>query len=255
MKNILLLLLASILLTVTSTAQPLGGRNSTIEVLGGIMVDSGQSFPLISISAPAYSKDGINPWQIAFNSADTMPMYYRRGAWTEFSSGGGSLTIGNPISGGTNGTVLYENASGNLAESVHLTFDGTTLGTKELGVSSTLIVTDTTVGFFNATAVKQPSGDVATALSRLGLVATPTYPTGSFAYAAGNASVTHSIPSGYTKAIISVANTSEPTTPFSRDAGIASSYTISGTTLTVYLAVVSSGNPGDNYLVTYFLIP
>ena len=180
MKNLLLLILFSITLGLSANAQqPIGGRNSTLEVLGGLMADSAICFPLTSKTAPVYVKDGINPWLIAFDVADSLPMYRYRGAWTKFSSGGGSLTIGSPISGGTNNEVLYQNTLGNLAQSSALSI--TVFGTVIIGPSGISSPGDasfggpsTTLGFYGITPIARPSGSLLAAIVNLGLVSTPT---------------------------------------------------------------------------------
>jgi hypothetical protein len=78
------------------------------------------------------------------------------------SGGGGGLAIGGTVTGGTAGRVLFEAAGPVLADSANLMFNGTSL-----------LVGATTLGFFGSAAVAQPTGDVGTALSSLGLVSSP----------------------------------------------------------------------------------
>lgn len=101
------------------------------------------------------------------------------------SSGG--LTIGSPITGGTNNRALYQ-SSGNLAQSANFTFDGTTLtasnltitdgGVLGIGTGNGTIIgsASSKIGFFGATAPIQPTGNIVNALGALGLVKFPTMP-------------------------------------------------------------------------------
>lgn len=74
-----------------------------------------------------------------------------------FTAGG--LAVGSAISSGTNGRLLYQDASGNLAQSANLTFDGTlfqvgsatTSGNATLKLNRTISGSSSTSNFFNIT--------------------------------------------------------------------------------------------------------
>lgn len=56
---------------------------------------------------------------------------------TNTGGSGGGVTVGAAISGGTPNEVLYGDSSGNVAQSLNLTFDGSTLG---VGISNTVLL-------------------------------------------------------------------------------------------------------------------
>lgn len=59
----------------------------------------------------------------------------------------GSIVVGNPVTGGTNSTVLYIDSSGNLASNSGFTFDGTTLeSSKQTNISGPDATTNVEIG-------------------------------------------------------------------------------------------------------------
>ncbi len=132
-----LLLLIAVLSTFTVKAQTTygGGKNSTVEYLGGFAIDSALSPPTIDSSKPQFRK-GIGPYQLAFNSINHHLMYHDQFGWVEVGSGApGALAIGTTITGGTNNRVLIQDNSGTFNESGQLTFDGSNLTTLGLHVN------------------------------------------------------------------------------------------------------------------------
>lgn len=111
---------------------------------------------------------------------------------TTWAAGSSGITIGTTtITSGTTTRILYDNAG--VVGEYTITGTGTVVAMQTnptlSGITmtdATNIVLDTTTGtkigtatsqklsFYNATPIVQPSGDVATALSNLGLIATPT---------------------------------------------------------------------------------
>lgn len=184
---------------------------------------------------------------------------------TSGSSGGsGSLTIGNPVSGGGANRVLYEDASQNLAASDSFTFSnsnlalgviggtkgalrlkGSTSGQVDISVSNaagtyTVYMPDAQ-GAANSTLVNDGAGTLS--WSRF---------TGQITGATGT-SATATIPSGMTNCILSMKNETHPTAPYTTDTLIVTPiWNISGTTLTIYFKS-SSGSLADSYTISYMV--
>ena len=111
--------------------------------------------------------------------------------WAAVAAGTG-ITIGTTtITSGTNTRILYDNAG--VVGEYTLTGTGTVVAMQtaptfltSITTSAANLITDTTtgtkigtatnqkLGFYNSTPIVQPTGDVTTALTNLGLVATPT---------------------------------------------------------------------------------
>lgn len=118
MKNILYIFLL-LVICAASNAQtiPIGSPNVTVEAKGAIKADSGGiGVPVIDTTKPKYTKglSGTNG-VLAINSIDNVPMYLKSGHWIEL--GGGSLSLGQAVTGASGGGILYADGSNNLAQS------------------------------------------------------------------------------------------------------------------------------------------
>lgn len=99
-----------------------------------------------------------NEGRIRYNSSTNKWQYSENtGAYVDFSSGGGGLTVGDSIASGTANRVLYEDSSNQLAESAILTFDGTVLSINS--ASGKVSGTRGWITDFSGDSVKATSGE------------------------------------------------------------------------------------------------
>ena len=108
-------------------------QTAMLEVTGVGGAFTGQYLSMGSGSAAAVS--AASTGRIRYNEGSNIfEKSENGGAWAAL--GGGGVTIGNAITGGTANRVLYEDASNQIAQSANLAFDGTTLSGPALTVSA-----------------------------------------------------------------------------------------------------------------------
>jgi hypothetical protein len=123
----------------------------TNKSIAGSEINSGT---VAAARLPQAAADGLTLGAAAFNS-------------TDFSCAAGVCDTIQGISSSASPSFAGETLTGNLTLSTHNLVTDTTTGTK-IGTA-----TGQKLGFYNATPVVQPSGDIITALTNLGLIATP----------------------------------------------------------------------------------
>lgn len=149
------------------------GTDSTL----AININNGFPKAFIPPQHKAYFHNGDVVGNPVFPSMDSIRKW--NNAHLEFtdtsSGGGGTLTIGNPIIGGSINGILYEDAAGTLAQNTNVTITPGGVIVSSNGVSAgTINTSPTSLGFYGTTPITKPSGDIATALSNLGLITSPT---------------------------------------------------------------------------------
>lgn len=100
------LLIISLFIINTGTAQNIGGANSTLNVLGGMQVNQAFRPPVVSPIMSPFTK-GIADWgQIVIDPGDSTLKYWYRGTWS-------------PLTASGSGFVPYAGASSNVTLGTH----------------------------------------------------------------------------------------------------------------------------------------